>query len=162
MKLIGKIIILRLVEENDAHFILQLRNKAELKKYISDTNISLEEQKEWIKNYKIRERQGKEFYFVVINKKTRGLCGTVRIYNVNKITKTATWGSFILDFNRPDHSYKEVIDISLEFALKKLNLNLIELDVRKENKKAIYIYEKEGFILKNEDKSNYYYYKNIY
>lgn len=86
-------------------------------------------------------------------------CGTVRIYNIDKINKVATWGSFILDFTRPDGASKEVIDISLNFVFKELKLKKIELDVRKANKKAIHIYEKNGFIREKEDDINYYYRK---
>lgn len=159
MQLIGNKIILRLVEEEDSYFILKLRQNIELNKYISSTDITVEQQKEWIKKYKIRENNKEEYYFIVLNKKINQSCGTVRIYNIDKINKVATWGSFILDFTRPDGASKEVIDISLNFAFKELKLKKIELDVRKANKKAIYIYEKNGFIKEKEDNINYYYRK---
>lgn len=80
---LGDKITLRTVEEKDASFILQLRNKEELKKYISDTNISLEQQAEWIRNYKIREENGQEFYFIVEDK-NKIPCGTIRIYEIEE------------------------------------------------------------------------------
>lgn len=159
MQLTGNKIILRLVEEEDSYFILKLRQNKELNKYISSTDITVEQQKEWIKKYKIREENKEEYYFIILNKEMNQPCGTVRIYNIDKINKVATWGSFILDFTRPDGASKEVIDISLNFAFKELKLKKIELDVRKANKKAIHIYEKNGFIKEKEDDINYYYRK---
>ena len=159
MQLTGNKIILRLVEEEDSYFILKLRQNKELNKYISSTDITVEQQKEWIKKYKIREENKEEYYFIILNKEMNQPCGTVRIYNIDKINKVATWGSFILDFIRPDGASKEVIDISLNFAFKELKLKKIELDVRKANKKAIHIYEKNGFIKEKEDDINYYYRK---
>lgn len=159
MQLTGNKIILRLVEEEDSYFILKLRQNKELNKYISSTDITVEQQKEWIKKYKIREENKEEYYFIILNKEMNQPCGTVRIYNIDKINKVATWGSFILDFTRPNGASKEVIDISLNFAFKELKLKKIELDVRKANKKAIHIYEKNGFIREKEDDINYYYRK---
>ncbi len=156
----GKIINLRLVKEEDAEFILKLRNNKELSKFISPTNINLNEQREWIRNYKIREKKREEFYFIVENK--YGIsCGTVRIYNINYENKETTWGSFILDKIRPEGSSTEVIELSLEFILEKLKLEKVYLDVRKENYKAIHIYEKNNFIKIKEDKENYYYLREL-
>lgn len=154
---LGDKINLRTVEEKDAEFILQLRNKKELKKYISDTNISLEQQKEWIKNYKIREENGREFYFIVEDK-NKIPCGTVRIYEVEE--NRCTWGSFILDSSRPNGASFETILLSINFIRFNLRIKNIYLDVRKENLKAIHIYEKFGFIKIKEDSLNYYYVLN--
>lgn len=157
MKLIGDKIYLRLAEESDSEFILTLRQNKELNKFISPTNINIIQQQEWIKKYKEREKEGKEYYFIVINKKKEEPCGTVRIYNIDKLNRTATWGSFILDSNRPDGASKETIKFSLDFAFQNLKLNKIFLDVRKENGKAIHIYEKFGFKRIKEDFLNFYY-----
>lgn len=156
----GKIINLRLVKEEDADFILKLRTNKELSKFISPTNIGLEEQIEWIKNYKICENKNEEFYFIVENKE-KIPCGTVRIYNIDFKMKEGIWGSFILDKIRPNGASNEVIELSLKFAFEELKLEKIYLDVRKENYKAIHIYEKNGFVKMREDKKNYYYLRKL-
>ena len=153
-RLEGENINLRLVEKKDASFILQLRNKEELKRYISDTNISLEQQKEWIKKYKKREEIGQEFYFVVEDK-NKIPCGTVRIYEIRE--NRCTWGSFILDNSRPNGASFEVLFLTINFIRFNLGIENIFLDVRKENLKAIHIYEKFGFERIREDFINYYY-----
>lgn len=156
----GEIINLRLVKEEDADFILRLRNDKELSKFISPTNISLEEQIEWIKRYKIRKNKNEEFYFIVENKENVA-CGTVRIYNIDFEMKEGTWGSFILDKIRPDGASNEVIKLSLKFAFEELKLEKLCLDVRKENYKAIHIYEKNDFVKIREDEENYYYLRKL-
>ena len=154
MFLEAKKINLRLVREEDSEFILTLRNKEELKKYISGTNISLEQQKEWIRKYKERESKNKEFYFIVEDK-NKIPCGTVRIYDIKE--NSCTWGSFILDKTRPDGASYETILLSTNFIKYVLKIENIYLDVRKENLKAIHIYEKFGFKKIKEDELNYYY-----
>ncbi|MGL5023146.1 MAG: GNAT family N-acetyltransferase [Cetobacterium sp.] len=154
----GNLINLKSVVIQDAKFILKLRKNKELNKYISPTNINLENQKKWIESYLKKQDENKEFYFIVQNKKNES-CGTVRIYNVNTEKKECIWGSFILDKNRPDGASYEAIKLSLKYAFEILKIKKVLLDVRKENKKAIYIYEKNGFKRYNEDDLNYYYEK---
>lgn len=156
----GEIINLRLITEEDAEFVVKLRTAQEISKFISSTSIDIDDQKKWIKNYKVREKNKKEFYFIVENK--RGVsCGTVRIYNIDYKVKETTWGSFILDKTRPNGASNEVIKLSLKFILENLKLDTVYLDVKKENNKAIHIYEKNNFIKIAEDKNNYYYKKKI-
>lgn len=153
-KIIGKLINLKPVRIEDAEFILKLRQNENLNRYISLTFPSLESQKEWIKNYLEREKSNREFYFIVEDKNCNP-CGTVRIYNIQE--KEAIWGSFMLDSNRPNGASYDVINLSLNFGFNELNLEKILLDVRKDNNKAIYIYEKVGFEKIKEDEINYYY-----
>lgn len=160
IKLEGNLIDLRLVKESDAKFIMNLRTNENISRFISLTSVNINEQIQWIKNYKLREEKKEEFYFIVENK--NGLsCGTVRIYNINYKSKETTWGSFILDKIRPEGASSEVIDLSLNFISKELKLEKVYLDVRKENYKAIHIYEKNKFIRIKEDDKNYYYLRRL-
>ncbi len=145
----SSLIGLRYVEKKDAEFILKLRQNELLNKYISKTDIEINQQIRWIEEYKEREAYKKEFYFIIENKETNENYGTVRIYNI--LNEKATFGSFILDKNRPDNSVYKVIDLALDFAFKDLRVNEIYLDVIKENKKAIYVYKKYGFKYIGED-----------
>ena len=79
------------VEEFDAQFILDLRTK-EKAKYLSKTDNNLDNQINWIKNYKNREKDGKEFYFVIENKENEKI-GLVRAYNIKD--NSATSGSLM-------------------------------------------------------------------
>jgi len=68
------------VKEEDAAFILELRNDPMLSRFLSTTSVDLQQQKEWIKKYKLREDQNEEVYFICSN--TRGSkLGLNRLYN---------------------------------------------------------------------------------
>jgi len=156
---IEETINLRLVRLKDANFIYYLRSNKDLNKYISPTSSSRKIQEKWLIEYKKRESKGEEYYFIVVDKINNMPCGTVRLYNIKE--NEAAWGSFILNKKRPDGASYEVIEKSLKFAFENLNLKKVTLDVRKENKKAIYIYRKLGFkYIKSDDLNDYYEYIN--
>ncbi len=150
-------LMLRLVEIDDAEYIYKLRQNSKLNRYLSKTSIDIEDQRKWIENYKKREKERKEFYFIVYNKISNKKCGTVRIYNIDFEKKECEWGSFILESTRPEGAAYEVIDLSLNFIFQNLELKKIKLEVRKENLKAKYIYQKKSFKLYKEDDLNEYY-----
>ena len=54
----------RLVNEDDAEFIIDLRTDKDLSRYIHDTSPDLDNQIQWIREYKKREAEGKEYYFI--------------------------------------------------------------------------------------------------
>lgn len=54
----------RLVNENDASFIVKLRSDEKRSRYIHSTDNDVESQRQWIRDYKIREANGVEYYFI--------------------------------------------------------------------------------------------------
>ena len=66
MKIESKNINLRLVNINDAETIINFRKRNG--KYLSKTNFNVADQVNWLSKYKIREKQKKEFYFIIENK----------------------------------------------------------------------------------------------
>lgn len=54
----------RLVTENDAEFIIKLRSDNKRSRFIHETDDDVESQKEWLREYKKREKEGKEYYFI--------------------------------------------------------------------------------------------------
>lgn len=70
----------RLVREEDAVFIVNLRTNPIKARYISQTSASVDGQREWIKNYKLREQEGNDYYFLYIY--NGNLAGVNRIYGI--------------------------------------------------------------------------------
>ena len=81
----------RFVTEDDAEFILSLRTNLKLSRYIHSTDKSVEKQKQWIKDYKDREREGLEYYFIYDDNGNN--IGVNRIYNIKD--NSCTGGSWI-------------------------------------------------------------------
>lgn len=81
----------RLVREEDAPFILKLRTDKKLSRFVHSVDNSLEKQIEWIRKYKKREAQGKDYYFIYFSGDKP--IGVNRFYNITK--NSATSGSWI-------------------------------------------------------------------
>lgn len=158
MRLLGEVIDLRTVKISDASFIVRLRNNKKLKTYISQTNNSIVDQENWIRNYE--DREGKEEYYFIVESKDGTPYGTVRLYNIDK--NKCTWGSFILDPARPEGTSSDVMKLSINFAFEKLDLKEVELEVNKNNTKAVHIYKKFGFKNVKEDGDTFFmkYFRN--
>lgn len=87
----------RTVTEDDAAFILKLRANEHLSRFIHSTENDLDKQKVWIRNYKEKEKEGKEYYFIFF--KNNIPVGLNRIYNIQE--NVFTTGSWIFDENAP-------------------------------------------------------------
>lgn len=81
----------RLVREEDAAFIVKLRTNKRLSRFIHETDDDIEKQKEWIRKYKQRETEGKDYYFIYFS----GVrpVGVNRIYNITE--ESSTGGSWV-------------------------------------------------------------------
>ena len=117
----------KLVNESDAGFILSLRTNNRLNKYLHQTDENLDKQIEWIKEYKKREREGREYYFVYSKNGVR--VGVNRIYNV--YAYYGTIGSWIC---KPDNdpeislaTYILMFDLLFEYL--KLDIAIFEVQI---------------------------------
>ncbi|MBJ2118823.1 MULTISPECIES: GNAT family N-acetyltransferase [Proteus] len=155
MILISKTIKLRLVNENDAEFILSLRNNSTYNKFLSHVNNDIIQQKEWIKSYKEKEKNNEEFYFI-IEKLDNTPCGTVRIYDIHD--NSFSWGSWILNENKTRTAAIESALLVYIFGFERKHFTHCHFEVMKENKKVISFHEKFNATKVNEDE-NYYFYE---
>lgn len=130
----GKTIYLRFVTENDAEFICNLRNNPALNQYISKSPAIIEEQKIWIKDYKKREKIGKEYYFIICRSDNDQSIGTVRLYDFTMNPKKSfCWGSWILNVNKTRYAAIESALLVYKFGFEQLGFEQSHFDVRKEN-----------------------------
>ena len=129
----SKTIHLKLVAENDAKFICDLRSNPELNKYISQSSALVEEQQAWIRKYKDRERNNEEFYFIIYRNDNNERIGTVRLYDFKTTPKSFCWGSWILNQNKTRYAAIESALLIYKFAFDQLKFDQSHFDVRKEN-----------------------------
>ena len=125
----------RFVNEDDAAFIIKLRTNPKLTRFIHDTNSDIDKQKEWIRDYKIRESEGTDYYFVV-NYQDKPV-GLIRVYHIHE--KVFTVGSIIMGPDAPMHCALASTIIAKEIAFEVLDLELEDTfdGVHVENKQVV-------------------------
>lgn len=147
-------IILRLVEEEDAEFIFELRNNSGLNKFISYTSPNLTDQYKWIQEYKSREKAGLEYYFIAQDQS--GIkYGTIRLYNFDD--KSFEIGSWLFHANSPIGMAVKAHFIGFETGFEVLKAEYCRFEIRKKNKGVLRYMNDFEKTLVNEDDLNYYY-----
>lgn len=120
----------RLVNEEDAEFIVKLRTDTQKGQFLGATDVNVEKQRHWIQEYKKRERDGKEYYFM-FEKPNGERLGVSRIYEIKG--DTFTTGSWVFKKDAPFGAafLGDIIchEIAFELFPKSVNLH----DVRKAN-----------------------------
>lgn len=143
----------RLVDVGDAEYILSLRTDKRRARFIHETENDLAKQIEWIRSYKQREREGREYYFIYyLNDKP---VGVNRVYNIYEYYGTI--GSWICNpDNEPDTSFKtNILLYDLIFEYLKLDITLF--DVRKANKHVWKVHKMFGAEQVGESEIDYYF-----
>ena len=152
-----KHIYLRLIQESDVDFLLSLRLNQNLNAYLNTVSNDKQQQLSWLKNYKEREAQGLDYYFVIVDKEL-GDIGLVRVYDVNYASKSFTWGSWIIrEENRPNYAAIESALLSFDFAFNELGLLLGNIDVKVNNIIADNFYQRFGMNYQYQDEDSKYY-----
>ena len=143
MNLQSKTIRLRLIEENDAAFVLKLRLDDKYNQFLSSVNPSIEAQREWINRYKNDEKKATQYYFII--ERLDGIpCGTVRLYDF--IDDSFCWGSWILNEDKTKYAALESAFLIYKFAFEHLEFKKSHFDVRKGNDRVISFHEKMGAV----------------
>ncbi|MCF6297749.1 MAG: GNAT family N-acetyltransferase [Flavobacteriaceae bacterium] len=125
----------RLVEVEDAEFILSLRNNEKLARFINKTSNKLEEQINWIKEYKKREEKGEDFYFICLTADMKTKLGLNRIYDIE--SNSCEIGSWL--FSSKSGQDKAILGdlFCRSIAFEALNLKICRIAVRKKNKPVL-------------------------
>lgn len=153
-RIVGKRLCLRLVMPEDAQYIYRLRTDPAHNAYLSRVDGAVAEQRVWIERYKLREAAGEELYYI-IEKSDGTRCGVVRLYEIT--SESFTWGSWILDRNKPDKAALESAVLSFAVGFDCLDLSKAFLHVRVENAHAISFYRRFRMIEIGSDSENIYF-----
>lgn len=127
-------VVLRLVEPKDAKFILKLRNDEQRSKHLSKTSNNINDQINWINEYKKREALGEEYYFVAVDEQDNPL-GTTRLSELNGASFEL--GSWLFSKDSPVEVAIKADIITKEIGFDWLNFESCKFNVRKENKKVL-------------------------
>ena len=146
---------LRLVESDDAPYIYGLRTDSRYNQYLSSVIGTVDDQRDWIERYKIREAEGREYYYLIERRDSEIPCGVVRLYDI--AGESFTWGSWILDHNKPAKAALESAVLSFGAGFHNLACLRGVLDVRRENTHAQSFYRRFGMAEISSDDLNIYF-----
>lgn len=143
----------RLVDEGDVDYILSLRTNKNLTRFIHQTDDDRAAQIEWIRKYKRREEEGREYYFIyLLDGQPVGLN---RIYNIFEYYGTI--GSWICNpGNETETSLKTYI-LMFDMMFSHIKLDITLFDVRKMNKHVWKLHKMLGAKSVGESEIDYYF-----
>ncbi len=153
----------RLVEEKDVDYILSLRTNKHLTRFIHQTDDDRGKQIDWIRSYKKREQEGREYYFIYfLNEKP---VGVNRIYNIFEYYGTI--GSWICNPGNETEVSLATYILMFDLMFDQIKLDITLFDVRKINKHVWKLHKLLGAQSVGESDIDYYftlnketYYKN--
>jgi RimJ/RimL family protein N-acetyltransferase len=145
----------RLVRPDDAAYIHGLRVSPDLGRYLSAPARSVEAQKAWILSYMAREAAGEEYYFVIERSDDGRQCGVVRLYDITE--DSFTWGSWILDANKPAKAALASALLIYKVAFGALGRKRAVFDVRADNARTVAFHRRFGAVETHSDELNIYF-----
>lgn len=134
---VGKTLVFRNANVNDAQFILSLRTDLEKNRYLSQVSGDITDQQAWLATYAESEDQA---YFIIEYQSIP--IGTVRLYDQQG--NSFSWGSWILANNRPSHAALESALMVYAYAVDHLGFMASHFDVRKGNERVWQFHERFG------------------
>lgn len=142
----------RLVNEDDAEFIIKLRTNPKLAIYIHHTDNNIEKQRNWIREYKRREKDGLDYYFIYyyLDKPI----GVNRIYNI--YDNLGTIGSWLCSSESNVEQSIGTLIILRDILFEVLNLEIDRFDVRKKNKHVLKLHLSMGAKIIEETDTDYF------
>lgn len=147
-KIVGKTIILRNAQPEDAEFIVKIRTDARKGQYISATSSDIEKQRQWLQQYLESEGQA---YFIMTSLDGEKY-GTVRMYDQQG--DSFCWGSWVIAADAPTHVAIESALLVYTYGLK-LGFTKAHFDVRKGNESVIKFHKRFGAVMTGETELDY-------
>ncbi|KIN71526.1 GNAT family N-acetyltransferase [Sulfitobacter guttiformis] len=145
----GVSLSLRLAQPQDAAYIHALRMDPTYNRHLSAVTGTVEDQANWIRRYKVREAEGSEYYYVIERRLDAQACGLVRLYDITG--NQFTWGSWILDHNKPPKAALESAVLIYQIGFQRLGKNLSVFDVRGDNARTLAFHARFGAVETGKD-----------
>ncbi len=154
LKIEGKNIYFRYVQPQDVEFIYQLRTDPEISKYLSPVDGTIEGQRTWINEYKKREENKEEHYFIMELPHGASI-GTIRMYDFRQ--GSFCWGSWIILPGAPPSCAIESVLMIYQYGFNYLGFHQSHFDVMKKNKHVVNFHVKFGAKIVSEDHEKFYF-----
>jgi len=124
---------LRPVNEDDAAFIVNLRNQPFAKGKIHDTSTSIEAQRKWIKAWESRED---DYYWIIESTRPDATpIGTIGFYDIDWKTREGMPGRWVM-LPQTDVNIMAPFLLIYEFVFERLGLDRAVMDVVESNRKV--------------------------
>lgn len=136
-KLEGKYVNLRSVTEEDAEFILEIRNNPQISKYLPPLNVTIEQQRQWI----TKQRADQDSYYFLMTTPDGEPIGCISVYDIEG--DMAETGRFC-SFGDP-YSNIEACVLLNDFCFHNLGLKKIHIWVYEGNKPVIALNKSFGY-----------------
>ena len=140
-------ITLRPLKKEDRQYTLKWRNDPEIKQasMMHPFPVTLELEDEWYEG--LSDRANKAVWFGIELNQDSSLIGFTFLNNISWTDRTCNLGIVIGEKNHQGAGIgREVMETLISYAFEKLNLRKIGLEVREDNKAALSLYEKLGFM----------------
>jgi RimJ/RimL family protein N-acetyltransferase len=140
----GLRVVLRPLEMDDIHKLLQWVNDPEVRRHLGRVlPVSEEQERAWL------SQQGQDATQVVLgiqDEKSGKLIGNTGLHGINWIDRTAEWGILIGEKEQQGRGYgTEACLVMLDYAFNTLYLHTVQLRVHADNARGIRCYERVGF-----------------
>lgn len=144
----------RLVTEEDADFIFELRSNKMLTRHIHAIDDDVNKQIQWIREYKKRENEGREYYFIY----SKNGCpfGVNRVSNIYEYYGLG--GSWICSPGTDVSLSMATPFVEHDISFDIIGLDYLVFDVRKANTHVWKFHESTGAVRIGESPLDYYYY----
>lgn len=146
---------LRLITPDDAAYVFKTRTDPAYNAHLSQVTGTVEDQAAWIRSYKDREAAGSEYYFAIERKSDNLVCGLIRIYDIED--NQFTWGSFVLDKNKPPKAAVESMFLTYQVGFRAIGCHRALFEAHRENTHALALYDRFGGRRIGEDDTNVYF-----
>ena len=159
MKIKGVKISLRPFKNNDFEETIHWRDDKKLRfvGLFHPFPVSNELEKDWCEEI-VNDRSNKTVYFAIEENEENRMIGYFQLKNIDWISNTCEFSIIIGKESDRGKGYgKEALLLCLQYTFESLNLRKISLDVLVENKTAIALYEKIGFIKEGIRKKHVFY-----
>ena len=136
-KLEGKYVNLRSVTEDDAEFILEIRNNPQISKYLPPLNVTVDQQRQWI----AKQRADKDSYYFLMESKKGEAVGSISVYDIEG--DSAETGRFC-SYGDPLYNIETCILLN-DFCFSTIKLNSVHIWVYEGNKSVIALNKSFGY-----------------